>query len=194
MKRAKEFQFTIIAGTLKGRRITAPDLGHTRPPLSRLRKAIFDFLRPYLPEARYLDLYSGTGSYLFEAVSRGAARAVGVEQETALATAINKQAEQFGIAGQLHCRCEDVFTAVEEWWQQGKTFDIIMMAPPQYEDLVSTTLRVMRQKPLAKTDTLIVCQHDTSETEQIDTQGYDVLQRRKYGNTTFTVLRHRSTS
>jgi len=141
MKRTKEFQFTIIAGRLKGRRITAPDLGLTRPPLSRLRKAIFDFLRPYLADARYLDLYSGTGTYLFEAVSRGVRRAVGIEREPSLAAAINKQAEQFGIAGQLHCRCEDVFTAVEKLQRQGKTFDIIMMAPPQYEDLVSTTLR-----------------------------------------------------
>ncbi len=190
MKRAREFQFTIIAGTLKGRKITAPDLGHTRPPLSRLRKAIFDFLRPYLPEARYLDLYSGTGSYLFEAVSRGAGKATGVEREAALATAINKQAERFGIAGQLHCRCDDVFAVIEELQQKGRTFDIIMMAPPQYQDLVSKTLHAMRDKQLTTAGGLIVCQHDTSETDSIDTAGFEVLQRRKYGNTTFTVLRH----
>ena len=75
-RQTREFKFTIIAGEFKGRKITAPDLGVTRPPLSRLRKSIFDFLQPYLAGAAYLDLFSGTGSYLFEVVSRGVATAV----------------------------------------------------------------------------------------------------------------------
>lgn len=58
-KRTETFDFKIIAGSLKGKTITAPDLGITRPPLTRLRKAIFDFLNPYLEEADYLDLSAG---------------------------------------------------------------------------------------------------------------------------------------
>ena len=100
MRRGQEhaqFRFKVIAGALKGRVITAPDLGVTRPPLTRLRRAVFDFLTPYLGSARYLDLFSGTGSYLFEAVSRGAGEAVGVELQLQLVEAINRQAELLGV-------------------------------------------------------------------------------------------------
>ncbi|PWB70025.1 hypothetical protein C3F09_09590, partial [candidate division GN15 bacterium] len=139
-KPVRQMEFTIIAGSLKGRTITAPDLGITRPPLSRLRRSIFDFLMPYLDGCSYLDLFSGTGSYLFEAVSRGAKLAVGVEQESRLADAINRQAKTLGIADNLSCRREDVFTAIPALHASRQRFDIIMMAPPQYIGLVDQTL------------------------------------------------------
>ena len=107
-----DFSFQVIAGQLKGRTITAPNLGITRPPLSRVRRSIFDFLTPYLQDASYLDLFSGTGSYLFEAVSRGALKAVGVEKEAELAESINVQAQVFDIGDKLYCRCDDVFEAL----------------------------------------------------------------------------------
>lgn len=183
-----ELSFTVIAGELKGRRITSPDLGVTRPPLTRLRRSIFDFLNPHIELARYLDLFSGTGSYLFEAVSRGASLAVGVEAEPALAEAINTQAAQFGVTTRLQCRCQDVFDAIPRMAELGERFDVIMMAPPQYKGLISRTLKTMRHCHVTADDTLIICQHDSSETDEIDWAGYRIQQQRRYGNTTFSVL------
>ncbi|HUV30656.1 MAG TPA: RsmD family RNA methyltransferase [Acidobacteriota bacterium] len=187
-KRARQFEFIVIAGELKGRRVTAPDLGVTRPPLSRLRKSIFDFLTPHLAGARYLDLFSGTGSYLFEAVSRGAACAVGVEREPALVEAVNRQADEFHVADRLRCLQRDVQSALPELADQGQKFDIIMIAPPQYQGLIDPTLAAIRTCGLAGSQGLIVCQHDTSETRELRFEDYPVAQQRKYGNTTFTIL------
>lgn len=184
-----QFEFSIIAGTLKGKKITAPDLGVTRPPLSRLRKSIFDFLKPYLEEARYLDLYSGTGSYLFEAVSRGVAKAVGIELHPDLAARINQQAEQFGVADRLTCLEADVRYAVPSLADKGEQFDIIMIAPPQYKGWVDRTLEVIRRTSIAHRETMILCQHDTSETKHLRLEHFEILQRRKYGNTTYTILK-----
>ena len=184
----RRMEFTIIAGSLKGRTITAPDLGITRPPLSRLRRSIFDFLTPYLDSASFLDLFSGTGSYLFEAVSRGVSVAVGVEREKLLADAINRQAKSLGVAAGLSCRCEDVFTAIPALSNERKLFDIIMLAPPQYVGLVDQTLAALRGHPLSRPKGLILCQHDSNETNKIKFLDFPVLQRRPYGNTTFTVL------
>jgi 16S rRNA (guanine966-N2)-methyltransferase len=188
-KKDSVFQFTIIAGSLKGRVITAPNLGVTRPPLTRLRRAIFDFLTPYLESARYLDLFSGTGSYLFEAVSRGVREAVGVDIDPRLAEAINSQAEKLNISDRLHCLCKDVFTAIPRLASQKQLFDIIMIAPPQYVGLIDKTLQFLRKHNVVSKDGMIICQHDTSETSKIDFGGFPVVQRRKYGNTTFTILR-----
>ncbi|UCD63229.1 MAG: RsmD family RNA methyltransferase [Candidatus Zixiibacteriota bacterium] len=182
-------RFRVVAGDLKGKIISAPDLGVTRPPLTRLRKAIFDFLNPYIQHRSYLDLFSGTGSYLFEAVSRGAAMAVGVEMEPVLADAINDQARECGVQDRLVCLCDDVFDAIPKLKTQQKTFDIIMIAPPQYKGMIDETLRSIKEDDVTGEDTLIICQHDTSETKKIDFLDYQIWQRRKYGNTTFTILK-----
>ena len=184
----KHFEFRVIAGTLKGRKILAPDLGITRPPLTRLRKSIFDYLVPYIGGAAYLDLFSGTGSYLFEAVSRNAARAEGVEIESRLADSINDQADSFGVSDRLVCICDDLFKTIPALSDSGKKYDVVLMAPPQYEGFVSRTLRLLADYPVTGPDSQIICQHDTSETEEISLRGFKLLQRRKYGNTTFTIL------
>jgi 16S rRNA (guanine(966)-N(2))-methyltransferase RsmD len=188
-KKPGKFLFSVVAGELKGKRITAPDLGLTRPPLTRLRKAIFDFLKPYLVDAAYLDLFSGTGSYLFEAVSRGAAGATGVELEKQLADAINTQAGKLGVAERLICLCDDVFKAIPRLAVQKREFDIIMIAPPQYKGLIDRTLAALTTSKIIRPDGLILCQHDTSETTKINFGAADIWQRRKYGNTTYTVIR-----
>ena len=185
----KQFSFRVIAGELKGRNIVAPDLGVTRPPLTRLRKSIFDFLSPYLRDCTYLDLFSGTGSYLFEAVSRGASEAVGVETEDRLVSSIVGQAEKYGVADRLSCVCDDVFDVIPRLAEQGKGFDIIMMAPPQYLRLVEKTLRVLRQHPILASDGLLLCQHESGIRNKIDFSEWETAQQRKYGNTTFSVLR-----
>lgn len=184
-------EFRVIAGELKGRLLKSPDLGVTRPPLTRLRKAIFDFLNPYIDGGRYLDLFSGTGSYLFEAVSRGAKAALGVELEPVLVDAINKQAEQYGVSDRLVCRRDDVFTLIPKLTSRDEQSDIIMIAPPQYQRLIDKTLVVLREHDVLSKDGMILCQHDTSERDKIDFLDWQIWQRRKYGNTTFTILKKR---
>jgi 16S rRNA (guanine966-N2)-methyltransferase len=188
-KKQPDFKFTIVAGKLKGKVITAPNLGVTRPPLTRLRRAIFDFLTPHLESARYLDLFSGIGSYLFEAVSRGVESALGVEIEKQLVAAINDQAEKLHIDDHLLCLCDDVFKVTRRLASQKQRFDIIMITPPQYLGLIDKTLQILRNHDILSRNGMIICQHDTSETPKIDFVDFEIEQRRKYGNTTFTILR-----
>ena len=187
-KNCSFFEFEIVAGDLKGRIIKAPDLGITRPPLTRIRRAIFDFLTPYLESARYLDLFSGTGSYLFEAVSRHAEYVLGVEQDEKLTASVNRQAELFNVADRLFCRSQNVFKAIPDLAGQKESFDIIMIAPPQYRGFIDRTLLALKENPILNNEGIILCQHDTSETKKINFDGFEIWQQRKYGNTTFTVL------
>ncbi len=187
-KKHRQHEFRIVAGQLKGRLIKAPDIGVTRPPLTRLRKAIFDFLNPYVKSGGYLDLFSGTGSYLFEAVSRGATSAVGVELEPALAESINLQAAKYDVSDRLICLCGDVFEMVPKLCAQGRKFDVIMIAPPQYKRIIDRTLAILREHDVRDDNAIILCQHDTSETEEIEFLDFNILRHRKYGNTTFTIL------
>ena len=70
----------IISGNLRGRRLAVPQSG-TRPTSDRVKEALFSRLEHYelLDDATVLDLYAGSGGLAFEALSRGAARAVLVD-------------------------------------------------------------------------------------------------------------------
>lgn len=70
----------IIAGEARGRRLLTPSDRATRPPLDRIREAIFSVIEGTFEEGVVLDLFAGTGSFGLEAVSRGARRCVFVEK------------------------------------------------------------------------------------------------------------------
>jgi 16S rRNA (guanine966-N2)-methyltransferase len=72
----------VIAGELKGQRLVAPRGWKVRPTSDRVREAIFSALGERVVDARVLDLYCGTGALAIEALSRGAAHAVLVDQDT----------------------------------------------------------------------------------------------------------------
>jgi 16S rRNA (guanine966-N2)-methyltransferase len=62
----------IISGYWKSRRIGIVDIDGLRPSTDRVRETVFNWLNPYLPQARVIDLFAGTGILGFEACSRGA--------------------------------------------------------------------------------------------------------------------------
>jgi 16S rRNA (guanine966-N2)-methyltransferase len=90
----------IVGGSAKGRRLVAPPDG-TRPTSERAREALFNTLATMLDldGARVLDLYAGTGAVGLEALSRGAAEAVLVEQGRAALTALRRNVETIGLPG-----------------------------------------------------------------------------------------------
>jgi 16S rRNA (guanine(966)-N(2))-methyltransferase RsmD len=71
----------VIAGTLKGRRLKAPDWDGLRPTSDKLRETLFNILGTRVAGARVLDGYAGTGAIGIEALSRGAAHVTFVERD-----------------------------------------------------------------------------------------------------------------
>ncbi|WP_111654250.1 16S rRNA (guanine(966)-N(2))-methyltransferase RsmD [Actinoplanes lutulentus] len=80
----------IIAGTLGGRRLTAPAGAQTRPTSDRVREAFFSSLATMtdIPDARFADLYAGSGAVGLEALSRGASHTLLVESDAKAARVI----------------------------------------------------------------------------------------------------------
>ena len=82
MKNRKEGKkMRITAGELKNRKIKWREGRETRPTLERIKEAIFSIIGDKVEKAIFLDLYSGTGNIAIEALSRGATRAVMIEED-----------------------------------------------------------------------------------------------------------------
>ena len=93
----------VIAGQAKGKRLVAPKGTDTRPTLDRVREALFSILMPGLPQARFLDLYAGTGANGIEALSRDAAHATFVESDRRCLHAIQENLENTALAPNAQC-------------------------------------------------------------------------------------------
>ena len=81
-------QVRLIGGRWRGSKLAVLDAPGLRPTSDRVRETLFNWLAPVLPGARVLDLFAGSGALGLEAVSRGAASAVLVERDPALAASL----------------------------------------------------------------------------------------------------------
>lgn len=115
----------IIAGTAKGRRLTGPKGGATRPMTDRVREALFSSLGPKVVGARVLDLYAGTGSLGLEALSRGSASATFVERDRAALSALETNIAAVGLGGDVLAG-----SVGDHLRRIGGPFDLVFVDPP----------------------------------------------------------------
>lgn len=120
----------IVAGTWGGRRLTAPAGDATRPTSDRVREALFSALGP-LDGAVVLDLFAGTGALGLEALSRGAARAVFVEQDRRALAALRANVAALAVPrGAASVRAQDARRAVRDAVTGGDAYDLVLVDPP----------------------------------------------------------------
>src|SRR5262245_32005744 len=92
----------ITGGELRGRSLRTPKHSErspdrTRPTQAKLRQALFNSLQMHIPEARVLDLFAGSGTLGFEALSRGAESVVFVESSREVCRLIQQNAQELGV-------------------------------------------------------------------------------------------------
>src|SRR4051812_39734383 len=116
----------VIAGSAGGIRLDVPKKG-VRPTMDRVKAAIFSSLGDAIMGARVLDLFAGTGALGIEALSRGAASAVFVEENQAAARTIEGNFVRTSLRGQI--RRQEVFTFLEASGTK-ESFDIVFADPP----------------------------------------------------------------
>lgn len=116
----------IIAGAWRSRRLEFPSRLGLRPTPDRVRETLFNWLAPHLPGARCLDLFTGSGALGFEALSRGAARVVMVEQDPAAAAALRDNRTRLA-ADAAEVRSGDAAAYLEG---PVEPFDIVFLDPP----------------------------------------------------------------
>ena len=145
----------VIAGTLKGRKLDAPDWEGLRPTSDKLRGTLFNILAPRLDGARVLDAYAGTGAVGIEALSRGAAHVTFIEQDRRAAALI---------AGNLEkCRIADGYAIIGSTVLQGverlrgePVFDVILLDPPYASDIQDV---LQQLGEIVKPDGVVVLEH-----------------------------------
>lgn len=115
----------IIAGIARGRRIQAPDTKGTRPVTDRVREAVFSSIGSWVEDASVGDLYAGSGSFGLEALSRGAASAVFVENGRKALQTLRENVRSVGLGGTV------VEGSVSDYLNRADhRFHLVFMDPP----------------------------------------------------------------
>ncbi len=141
MNRAPPGHVRIIGGQWRGSKLPVADVAGLRPSADRVRETLFNWLQQKLPGARVLDLFAGTGALGFEAASRGAAQAVLVERDPALAASLRASAARLH-AENVEAVCDDALRWLAR--EPHARFDIVFLDPPFDAALWQPALAALR--------------------------------------------------
>jgi 16S rRNA (guanine966-N2)-methyltransferase len=122
-------QLRIVAGSLKGRKLTYTPGSHLRPTPDVVREALFSILGNAVPGRAFLDLFAGTGAVGMEALSRGATPVTLVERDPQVAGAIIRHLQSFGVAEQAVVHRADVYRWIERWQPPAEPVNVFLGPP-----------------------------------------------------------------
>ena len=173
----------VVAGSAKGRRL-APVPAGTRPVSDRAREGLFSSLGPLVQGARVLDLFAGTGALGIEALSRGAAEAVFVEQGKGAIRTIRSNLELTGFSD----RATVVQAEASRWLRDAHRdpFDLVLADPPYAEEAVDAVLEALTGGWLAP-GWIVALTRDKKDDNLVIPVDWRTAKRLAYGDTVILV-------
>jgi 16S rRNA (guanine966-N2)-methyltransferase len=176
----------IVVGKFKGMSIEAPRGLLSRPPLAIIRESIFNILGPSIEGKNLLDLFAGSGSLGFEALSRGATGAHFVDSSRRCISMIARNSGKLGVSDICTMTQQDAVDFVRQW--QGEPFDVIFVDPPFLSGKVAEILTALPASQAAADGTLVVARLHWREEGPVP-ETYSLLRRRKFGESVVLFLK-----
>src|SRR5256885_13855599 len=186
----------ITAGEFKGRTLVAPQDASIRPTSDKVRQAIFNLLEHHpdlhdfsLAGARVVDLFAGTGALGLEALSRGANYCLFIDNTVQGRALLRQNIEALRLTGKTKIWRRDAA-------QLGRLdtlapFRVAFLDPPYHQQQIEPALASLRDGGWLLPAAVITLETDESEVVAA-VAGYTAIDRRIYGSTAITLLRHHS--
>ena len=171
----------VIAGKAKGRKLMMVPGDSTRPITDRAKEALFSIMGTWIEGTRVLDLFGGTGGVGIESLSRGADFVQFIELNRKAVETIRANLRHCGLDKQAAVERGDSFAYLQRY--QGRPFDLIYVAPPQYQGYWIKALQLVDARPevLAKFGSVIVQIHPR-EDAPVALERLEEYDRRRYGS------------
>jgi 16S rRNA (guanine966-N2)-methyltransferase len=180
----------VVGGKLRSRPIAGPKSQGVRPTGDRSREALFNILiHAYgdpVSGARVLDLFAGTGALGIEAISRGAAYVLFVDEGVEARSLLRQNTETLGLGGVTRIFRRDATTLGPA--HPVEPFDLVFLDPPYGKGLAEKALASAREGGWLKPQALIVVE-EAADAGFKASGGFEELERRTYDDTEFVFLR-----
>ncbi|MDY7097852.1 MAG: 16S rRNA (guanine(966)-N(2))-methyltransferase RsmD [Pseudomonadota bacterium] len=176
----------IISGEWRGRKLVAPKGDLTRPTADRTRETLFSMLTSRLgsfDELSIADLFAGSGALGLEALSRGAASCLFVEQDRSALDAIRANIAAFEVRDRARVEA----TSVMQLRARTEPLDLILLDPPYKTGAGSVALdRLLRLGWIGEATWMAL---ETGGTEDVEIKGLTIETQRRVGKGKLTLLR-----
>jgi len=134
----------IIGGKWRGRKFNVPPIPDVRPTPNRIRETVFNWLAPFIIDARCLDLFAGSGALGLEALSRGAQEVVFVDQSKIVIQHITVIAKELATEA-IHFQIIKANALTYLSQKPAQPFDIIFLDPPFHQNLIQPCCKLLAQ-------------------------------------------------
>jgi len=180
----------VVGGSLRGRTLAAPKSQSIRPTADRLRESFFNILiHAYdnpIAGARVLDLFAGTGALGIEALSRGAAFTLFVDDSAEARALLRENVATLGLGGTSRIFRRDAAKLGPA--HPVEPFVLVFLDPPYGKGLAEQALASARAGGWLKPDALVVVE-EAASAKFVAPEGFAEIERRRYDDTEFVVLR-----
>lgn len=176
----------VIAGSMRGIKLSAPDGLNTRPTLDRVKEAVFSMLMPHLCDAVVLDLFAGSGAMGIEALSRGSSKAVFVDSDKSAVSCIRNNLRLCKAEERASVNCTDALKFLSGCSEK---FDIIFLDPPYFNNIYSSVLNEICSNDILSEDGIIVVEWDYECGFNNNCTEFTILKEKKYGRVGVTTLK-----
>lgn len=176
----------ITGGTFRSRLLKTPNSDKTKPTMDKVRQGVFSSIGDDIVNSRVLDLFSGSGSYGFEALSRGCRDVTFVDKGFEQIKVIKENARALGVNDLVNINCCDTLTFVDKL--NNEKFDFIFVDPPYKLDVYNKIIDIVFEKHLLNEDGALIL--ETENVLNIDENLYKI-KILKYGLAKIYILRRK---
>ncbi len=169
----------VIAGTARSLPLKTPEGWDTRPTTDRIKETLFNIMQAEIPQAVFVDLFSGSGGIGIEALSRGAKRAYFIENAPKAAACIQQNLAFTKMADRAIVLKQDVSSGLFSIHE--KAVDVIFMDPPYHCGHERQVLSLLGGMAYVTEDTLIVVEAAKDEDfSYLEEMGYRISKEKIY--------------
>jgi len=175
----------IIGGNLRGKKILAPTDKSTRPLKDMVRESIFNIIKHSenefvnLNNAKVLDLFSGTGSFGIECISRGAEKVIFFENYINSIKVLKKNLDLLKLNKYSKIIEKDIYN-ISNSQLNLKKFDLIFLDPPFKDNKINQIIEIIKKMKITSKDTLIIMHRNKKIDENIS-KDLIVSKEKSYG-------------
>jgi len=181
----------IVGGTLRGRKIYAPRGRDTRPTSDRVREALFNILGDRVIGRRVLDLFAGTGALGLEALSRGAARAVFVDDNPRALAAIGRNIQALDLTHLTSIVKADLRRGPGPLKNEKTPFNLIFIDPPYGRGLIRRAMTDISKAGLVSADSIVIAEHSSRDELSGLPENWLLTGEKSYGRTGISIFTHK---
>jgi 16S rRNA (guanine(966)-N(2))-methyltransferase RsmD len=180
----------VIAGTCRGKKLTAPTGVTTRPTSDRVKEALFSILssRIDFTDLRVLDICAGTGSLGIEALSRGAGSCCFIESNQSVKSILEKNLLVTCFQSRSELVTMDAMKALHFIAGRGQRFDLAFFDPPYDAGLYQMVLDTVGSAALLTPGSILVAECSARNPLQESYGRLKRIDRRVYGETALELL------